>query len=61
METPSSDRPARRSPASWALVVVIVVAVVLLNFWYDYRHPLGILVDVIIALVLVVRYVSRSE
>jgi hypothetical protein len=61
METPSSDRPARRSPASWTIVGVIVVAVVLLNFWYDYRHPLGILFDVIVALVLVVRYVSKSE
>jgi len=35
---------------------VIVVVVVLLNLWYDYYHPLGIMFDVVLALVLLVRY-----
>jgi hypothetical protein len=35
--------------------------VVLLNIWYDYRHPLGIIFDVVLALALVVRFVSKSE
>jgi membrane protein YdbS with pleckstrin-like domain len=61
METPPSDRPARRSPASWAIVVVLVLVVVLLNIWYDYHHPLGIMFDVALALVVLVRYVSKSE
>ena len=39
METPCSDRPSRRSPAFWAIVVVIVLA----NIWYDFYHPLGLI------------------
>jgi hypothetical protein len=37
-ETPLPDRPARRSSAFWAVVVLAI----LLNIWYDYYHPLGI-------------------
>jgi hypothetical protein len=61
MQTPPSDRPARRSPASWAIVIVVVLAVALLNIWYDYHHPLGIVFDVALTLVVLVRYVSKSE
>ena len=57
METPPSDRPARRSPAFWAIVIVVV----LLNIWYDYRHPLGIIFDVVFVLVLLVLEVRKLE
>jgi hypothetical protein len=57
VETPPSDRPARRSPAFW----VLVGAVVLLNIWYDYHHPLGIIFDVVLASALLIWYVSKSE
>ena len=59
METPaphSSDRLARRSPAFWVIVVVLVA----LNVWYDYYHPLGIIFDVILAVVVLIWYLNRS-
>jgi hypothetical protein len=57
METTPSERPTRVSPVAWA----IIVAVVLLNIWYDYHHPRGIILDIIIALIVVVRYLNKSE
>jgi hypothetical protein len=57
MDTSPSDRPARRSPAFWVICAVLV----LLNIWYDYYHPIGIMFDVVLALVLLVRYVGKSE
>jgi len=50
MTTPSSDRPLRRSPAFWAMVVVLVLA----NLWYDFYHPLGLIFDVLLLLSLLV-------
>jgi hypothetical protein len=43
------------------MVVVFIVAAVVLNVWYDYHHPLGIIFDVILALALAVRYMGKSE
>jgi hypothetical protein len=57
MATPPSDRVAHRSPAFW----VVVVVVVLFNIWFDYYHPLGIILDVALALAVLIRYVSKSE
>ena len=57
MEIPSPDRLARRSPAFWVMVVVLLG----LNVWYDYRHPLGIMFDVVLAVVLLVWYLSKSK
>jgi hypothetical protein len=56
METPPSDRLARRSPAFWVIVVVLVA----LNVWYDYYHPLGIVFDVVGAVVLLIWYLNKS-
>jgi hypothetical protein len=57
METPSSDRLGRRSPAFWVMVGVLV----LLNIWYDYYHPLGIIFDVVVAVVLLIWYLNKSR
>jgi len=57
METSPSNRRTRVSPAAWTIIVVVI----LLNIWYDYHHPRGIILDIIIALVLLVRYFSKSE
>jgi hypothetical protein len=50
MKTPSSDRPSRRSPAFWVMVVVLALA----NIWYDFRHPLGLIFDVVLVFGLLV-------
>ncbi len=55
METPSSGRLGR-SPAFWVIVGVLI----LLNVWYDYYHPLGIMFDVVLAVGLLVWYLSKS-
>jgi hypothetical protein len=57
MEIPSSDRLGRRSPAFWLIVGVLI----LLNVWYDYYHPLGIIFDVILAVVLLIWYLNKSR
>ena len=57
MEIPSSDRLRRRSPAFWLIVGVLI----LLNVWYDYYHPLGIIFDVILAVVLLIWYLNKSR
>ncbi len=55
METPSPNR-FEASPGFW----VLIVAAVLLNVWYDYYHPLGIIFDVIIGVGLLVAYLNKS-
>jgi len=35
---------------SWSFWIIVVVAVVL-NGWFDYYHPLGILFDIIIVVI----------
>jgi hypothetical protein len=58
METPSPSGPlARRSPTFWVIVVVVLA----LNIWYDYYHPLGILFDVVLAVVLFIWCLSKSK
>jgi hypothetical protein len=56
MEIPSFDRFRRRSPAFCVMVVVLI----LLNIWYDYYHPLGVVFDVIAAVVLLIWYLAKS-
>ena len=46
----------RRSPVTW----VIVGMLMLLNIWYDYYHPLGIMFDVIGGVVLLIWYLNKS-
>jgi hypothetical protein len=55
METPSFGRLRRRSPLFWVIVTVLIV----LNIWYDYHNPRGIVFDVI-AVVLLIRYLNKS-
>jgi hypothetical protein len=57
MEIPSSDRLARRSPTFWVIVAVLLA----LNVWYDYHHPLGIMFDVVLAVGLLIWYLSKSK
>lgn len=49
--------PATRSPASW----VMVSALLALNVWYDYHHPLGIVFDVVLAVALLIWYLGKSK
>jgi uncharacterized protein YhhL (DUF1145 family) len=46
-----------RSPAFWVMVAVLV----LLNILYDYYHPLGIVFDVIAAIVLLIWYLNKPR
>lgn len=48
--------PAKRSPASW----VMVSALIALNVWYDYHHPLGIMFDVVLGVGLLIWYPSQG-
>jgi hypothetical protein len=56
MDIPTSDRFGRRTPVIWVIVAVLVA----LNFWYDYHHPLGIILDVIAAVVLLIWCFGKS-
>jgi hypothetical protein len=40
---------------------VIVGALLALNVWYDYHHPLGIMFDVVLAVVLLIWYLNKSK
>jgi len=44
------------SPVLW----VITATIILLNVWFDYYHPLGIIFDVIVGLVILVVYLKES-
>jgi len=55
MESPSPNK-FEGSPGFW----VLIAGVVLLNFWYDYYHPLGIIFDVIIGVFWLVAYLNKS-
>jgi len=54
---PIAPSPSRRSPAFW----VFVVGVVLLNIWYDFRHPIGTVFDVVCVLALLILELRKSE
>lgn len=49
--------PVKRSPAFWGMVGVLI----LLNVWYDYYHPLGIMFDVVLGVILLIRYLGKSK
>jgi hypothetical protein len=40
---------------------VVVVVVVILNLWYDYYHPLGIIFDVIIGGIFLVAHLKKPD
>ena len=39
---------------------VIIPSMILLNFWFDYYHPLGFIIDVILGLIILVVYLIKS-
>lgn len=41
-------------------LLLLVIPPLALNFWFDYYHPIGILVDVILVVALVVGYLIDS-
>jgi hypothetical protein len=49
--------PTKHSWSFW----IVVVALVMLNGWFDYYHPRGILFDVIVVIILAVRSDRRSR
>jgi hypothetical protein len=44
-----------RSRTSFMMIGIVGAIVIGMNVWFDYHHPLGILFDIILAIVLVVR------
>jgi hypothetical protein len=50
------DRLRQNPKILWVLIPAIV-----LNLWFDYYHPLGILIDIIIALVLLFNYLDSRR
>jgi hypothetical protein len=51
------DRFGGCSPLFWAFIVLLLG----LNFWFDYQHPLGIMFDVVILVVLAITYRPPHE
>jgi hypothetical protein len=49
---PVSLFDVRERPLSFWIIVAVIIG---LNVWFDYYHPLGILFDVIIVIILAVR------
>jgi hypothetical protein len=56
---PASNRVARRPPSLWVIVFFLIV--ILLNIWVDYHHPAGILFDVAVVVIVLVRYLNKSN
>jgi hypothetical protein len=52
---PPSDKLKRRPPAFWMIIGLLI----LINLWYDYYHPLGLIFDLIIAVGIFVGYARR--
>jgi hypothetical protein len=50
------DRLRPRSTVSW----VFILALIALNIWYDYYHPLGVIFDVIFVIILLTRDPNKS-
>jgi hypothetical protein len=48
------DRLRGRSPLLWVFILLVLG----LNFWFDYYHPRGIVFDVIVVLVLFIKYLK---
>jgi hypothetical protein len=55
----SPGRIAGRRPRFWVIVFFLIV--ILLNIWYDYKHPAGILFDVGVLVVALVRNLNKSN
>jgi len=54
---PPSSRVARRRPRSWVIVLFLIV--ILLNIWVDFHYPAGVLFDVVVIVVALVRYFTK--
>ena len=48
------DRLRGRSPLFWVFILLVLS----LNLWFDYYHPLGFVFDVIVVLVLLIKYLK---
>jgi hypothetical protein len=48
------DRLRGRSPLFWIFILLVLS----LNFWFDYYHPRGFVFDVIVVLVLFIKYLK---
>ena len=46
----------KRSPAFWVMVVLLIAV----NVWFDYYHPIGIILDFIIGMVWFLRSSSST-
>jgi hypothetical protein len=53
------DNPAPKR--NWWLLGPFLAIILGLNFWFDYYHPLGILLDIVILIVLIDRWTSRNK
>ncbi len=63
MQLLAMGNPLRKSPRKITVAVWLIIAVSLgVNFWMNYYHPIGWLLDVIILVVLIGRlYPSDSK
>ena len=54
MQNTLFDHLKGRSPLFWVFILLVLG----LNFWFDYYHPGGIVLDVIIVLALFIKYLK---
>ena len=57
--TPPSGRMARRRPSLWVILFCLIV--LLLNIWVDYHYLAGVIFDVVVVVVVLVRYLDKSK
>jgi len=50
------DKPDRSS-----IALCILLAALVLNGWYDYYHPWGLLFDIVYVIILVIVWVVKSD
>ena len=55
MQNSFFDQLRGRSPLFWAFILLVLS----LNFWFDYYHPPGFVFDVIVVLVLCIKYLKN--
>jgi len=56
MEPVNDKTPSRRNAANLKKAWPVLLVVLALNVWYDYYHPAAILVDVILVLILIIKF-----
>jgi len=53
----NESQPFERQKVTVGCIIAVIVG---LNVWYDYYHPLGLIFDAIILIVLAVRWTRKA-